>query len=550
MLKKIILISLFLLIIRGVQSQKVNIEKKPVKENFLVTSKIIGSIDSSIYVATSVRIAENSLRLSVYNKETTDFIKTIIVKKYGDKKTILKNAKFDQAYIKNNLIYLVWIVENKKESRIILQVYDRDLSEIQSPKIIYEFINPSQSYTIAHPFILISPDGSKIIAGGEEPSDKGNNIKLQYKLMNKQLEVINSTQVELPFSIIFKPNKTSSKYKMDNQGFLFLNTAVVFYELKIEKKGQLIGSINPENSELKYHVFTYENKELTNLHYEIRDEKLFVYGVYKENTNSDNKRKNKDNLKQGIYSITLDKQLLTIIGEDHFEIIQAENIVYSDLQMDEYSKSKSTSEAYALNHINSRDLAVTECHRTSDDCNILVLNNQTYLSDGTVTSTTIEEIYYVKLMDNGKIKWVSCTEQKSTFFYFVDFKNSMIKKEDSYYSVRPYDKMNIIYKINETTGFISKSKSKKEYLEEVIKPIDNEIYYVGLKHSRYTKNAFIGLGISAVGLTISAIVFPYIIPVFVITGYVSTAFKGSNVYFGKFDFHNTNSKTKNLPISK
>ncbi|MEI6347911.1 MAG: hypothetical protein WCP69_08195 [Bacteroidota bacterium] len=515
--------------------------EKPLKEGTVVRSKIIGSIDSVIYVSTTRWVLPNDLRISMYNKDSCSLIKTIGVKNYGDKPNNpnLFFAKFNQAIIKNNKIYVSWIVENKMESKLILQILDKDLNVIQPPIVMYKFINVRNSTSLAHPFFMMSPNGNKMIVGGEETSEKGKNIKMQYKIINcDNMEVENTIQSELPYSVSFNSGFTSSKYLMDNQGILFYNTSIYYKDGSLTKTGQLIGNIRPENSELNYKLLSYNQLQITNFNIEIVEDELFTYGIYNAKFDSKKYLNGELEIEQGLFTLKLDKKTLSIKEDIKFELLNNEKFAYSDLEMSTKQKKKLSMGEFAIAHLNSRNLMVSQCYKTSDNGLLLALNNQYYLSDcGTREcsgQTKLNEIYFVKLNEQKEIRWISCTNQNTTIPEYLDFHNTMIQKEDDFYFIQAHEKENIVYKINEKTGLISESKHPKKYSRETIEVIDNQQYFIALTDSRLSMFAKTAIGICVTGAIASAFVFPYLIPVFVITGPVFTGLKASNVYMGKF----------------
>ncbi|MEI6347910.1 MAG: hypothetical protein WCP69_08190 [Bacteroidota bacterium] len=553
-MKKQIITAFFIFITGILVAQEVKYvgTSVPVKEHKIVKSSIIGNIDEYVYITTTNK-KNYQLKLSMYNKETTVLNKTVAVRSFGkkDNNPIIKHAFLKDILIKNKKIYVVWAIENWEESQLILQIFDKELTEILKPKVIYQLANKDRSFYNSHVFYLMSPDGNMLIAGGEESALKGENIKLQYKLYSSELEVKNTIQAELPYSIAVKTSDISSEYKMSNQGFLFFNVSVTATnnEKTGDIKGQLIGNINSDNSEVKFHVFSFENKQIYNFNYEVLENQLFVFGTYSSKQNLISKKtstKEKDNY--GIFSTKVDLKSFAIIDEIHFNQFDQEKVVYSDYKLSKKGKQLTTKEEVAI-LLMKGNLVISDYLLTSDNGMLMTLNNQIQINDCTGRScvyyTNIYGINYVKLDSKGDINWISSTQINAQYPGLSNCKEKLIKKNDKYYTIiSGLNKEATIITVEEKTGFITKKYIKKEINEEIVKAVDNQFFVVGLKKRL---SAFAIASISGFVLSTAIAAFTlanpfYTVLVIVPAGFYYNFFSSfmpvHNVYFGKYELLN------------
>ena len=66
--------------------------------------------------------------------------------------------------------------------------------------------------------------GEKILIGGETAGNKGDNVKVEYKILNADFTFSNAGQAELPLQITGRSNSLSSSYSFGDDGNLHVKS--------------------------------------------------------------------------------------------------------------------------------------------------------------------------------------------------------------------------------------------------------------------------------------------------------------------------------------
>lgn len=549
-MRKQLVLALMLIISGALCAQNVKYvcSSKPIKESKLVSTKILGVIDENLYMATTSSYGRN-LRLSMYQKESTTLLKTVPVKGFGAKTSnqILRDARYKAIIIKGENIYVAWEKENPVESVVFLQIFNKELQETQRPRSIYKLTNKNKAIHKAELFFLMSPNGSKMIVGGEESSLKNENVKLQYKVLNIDQEVINTIQAELPYALTQKGADATAEYQMDNSGNLYFNTGVLLSDEETNKRAPkerayLFGNIDPESSEVKTKIIAFENKDISNFSYEIFDDHLFVFGTY---STKFNKKNRKADINCGIYTMKIDKTSFDNIGEIQFNELDETKVAYADHKMSSSKKKKYSKEEYAINQMTDYGLIITDFKKTEDDGLLLTLNSQVFRTvcsnkGGCSYYTDLYGVSFIKLNSSGEIDWISCTEQKRTYNGFIVPTNKIAKKGDKYFTViQSKKKMNTSYLIDARTGVIKSMPMKSKYKFEESEVVGDELYFVGLK-PKPSVVAYVGTGIALASIPISIVALPLElmglgIGTGAIVAYLTSGRKRHDVYLGRYE---------------
>lgn len=549
-MKKLITLASVLLIMGGVFAQNVKYinSSSPIKEKTVVETNVLGAIEDNVYIYTT-DYARKAMRLSIYNKENTELKKTLPVVGFGAKKIykILNLARLKKVLLKNDLLYVVWEIKNAKESTLFLQIFDKDFQELQQPRSVYRLTNKSKAVHKSELFFLMSPSGTKIVVGGEESSVKSENVKLQYKVMDMNQEVLNTVQAELPYSLSRKGSGVTSDYQVDNSGILFFDTDVNFVDEDDKRarpvKTHLFGNINPETSEVKSKSISFENKDIQNFSYELFDDHVFVFGTFSTKYNKKNK---KAEINHGIYSLKIDKKSFEALGDIQFDELDETKVAYSNFVMSSSKKKKYTKEEYSLNQMTNFGLIITDFKKTDDNGIIMSLNSQLFRTvcsnkgGGCRYYTDLFGVSFIKLNAAGEIEWISCTEQKITYSGFVVPQNKLAKNGNNYHSVvhtRP--KLMTSYFIDNTTGMIKETTLKNKFKDEKAEVINDEMYFVG-RNWKLSTSGWAGMGFSALMIPASLVALPAEFVAVGVLGaigvaYISYSFKRNDVYFGKYE---------------
>jgi len=500
--------------------------EEPLKEKMLISPIIIGDIGNETYIAsTNTKFSPDTklkdLRLSKYDKESLKITKTVAIKGFQSKSEegLLKNAIYETTILNQESIYVFWHKSESRSNKFILQVFDKDLNEIQKPKIIYELPEKSNLYTQSQFFALFSPDGTKIIIGGEEQPVENENLKMQYKVFDSNFEVLYSNRTTLPFKVNYlsTPTKIACEYLMNNKGDLFFNSDIVINDgSKTKKSGLLFGAVNSETGELNYKNISLGNKKTTSIICLTDNDTLTFYGTCVSQLNGKNKYE--------IFSLRTDVKYLEPQGEVAFSNIDFDKIKYTDFKK---AKGLQTIQERAGNLMTSKGLIISSFIQTADEGIIFTLQsnlvdpwespeNQKYMSREPTG------IHFLKLNKSNEIEWISSTSNQ------LQHNNKIEKDGAEHYTVLQknlYEDYQI-FKFDEQKGIRDPKIIKNDYDGLLLHQVDGDLYYLKLK-SKIKSGAKVGKIISIVFTPVLIGIIPLVI---------FAMQKRHYVYFGKFEF--------------
>jgi hypothetical protein len=484
-MKKIILfLCLSILMIVSAESQTLKdiCNEEPLKEKILISPVIIGDIGDETYIAsTNTKYSPDdklkNLRLSKYNRESLKMTKTIAVKGFQSEREegLLKNAIYETTILNHGSIYVFWHKNESKSNKFILQVFDKDLNEIQKPKIIYELPEKSNLYTQSQFFALFSPDGTKIIIGGEEQPVENENLKMQYKVFDSNFEVLYSNRTTLPFKVNYlsTPKKIACEYLMNNKGDLFFNSDILINDgSKTKKSGLLFGAVNSETGELNYKNIALENKKVTSVVYQTSNDTLTFHGTCVSQINKKNKYE--------LFTFKTDAKYLEPLNEISFSNIDFDKIKYTDFKK---AKGLQTIHERAGNLMTSKGLIISSFIETADGGLIFTLQSNIvdpWISPEDQQYITREPtgIHFLKLNNSNEIEWISSTQNH------IQQNNKIEKDGDQYYTVlqNAVSEDYQIFKVDDRKVINDPKIIKNEYDGLLLHQVDDVFYYLKLKN--------------------------------------------------------------------
>lgn len=485
-MKKLITLAFVLLILGGVFAQNIKhiSSLSPVREKVTVETKIFGTIEDNVFVTSTLNYNSINLKMSVYDKRTSVLIKTIVLLGFDNDMPDLnlRDAVFNKIIINNNLVYVVWEKFMDGGAQLILQIFDKDLQEIQSPKVIYQIENARRSYNNNCLFFYISNNGEKMVVGYEQKLPKSDMRLLNYNVLDKNQFVKYSVNTQIPFSL----TKASSLY-LDEDGFLYLIDSPNIYEKtghSMKTKVSSLWNINPGNSKATEKAFVFENKLIQSLTFLMFNDYILALGTYTIGDERNN-REQKDSV--GVFTSKLNKYSYKSMGEVKFSAIGEENIVFTDYIMKKADSVKFSKKAFALNQMKKNDFFLSNCVITDDNGVLLVVNSQKVSASQSTSNkvsmyTHLIGINCIKIDKEGNINWVSSMEQGADFSNVSIPVISLLKRGSSFYSLIPINKTIInACMIDFNTGFGEKNALKKQFEIERVDFFNNDFYFIGIK---------------------------------------------------------------------
>ena len=189
-----------------------------------------------------------------------------------------------------NSVYVFWIKETKAKDELYVQSFDGNLKAQKQLQKIYELNSVKGQKKKAELFVMANKDlDEKILIGGEMAGDKGENVKIEYRLLNRDFGFEASNQVTLPYVIAERSNSLSASYELGNDGNLHLKTFITKSkdELKTLRNGEssrypVLSVVNLKTGVLSALNFKFDNKTLFDFNYIIGKENTKVFGFFSD----------------------------------------------------------------------------------------------------------------------------------------------------------------------------------------------------------------------------------------------------------------------------
>jgi len=399
--------------------------------------------------------ANRKIKFIAYDKNTMEKVAEARVKGYGDGKT--EKQKFDglnyyKSLVFENVIYSFWIREDKQKEELFVETYDAGLKLIAPLKKIYEISsNPSKRSMYGRSTLVLSNKkfGEKVIIGGELPSEKDQNVKFEYKLLNSDLTFANANQVELPIKLLGKNYGLTSNYTFGDDGNLYISSFVSMSkeERKSAKKGEIMSysifsAINVSKGKLTPFTFKFDDKNIFNIGYTITKNGVKVYGFF-----CDLNKDPQGNDMHGIFYSILDSKEMTMTATNftYFDKATLDKLFAKDKEDQKTGKKKTRNQQAKISDDESLDGRFEiENVQVDGDNVILFTSKMTNWSTTTCDSKgncrtnyycTKDNITTFKVNKNGDLVWASNLDREMTYSGWNIYDVRVMKQNNNYYVV-------------------------------------------------------------------------------------------------------------------
>ncbi|MCX6181135.1 MAG: hypothetical protein NT150_04315 [Bacteroidetes bacterium] len=199
-----------------------------------------------------------------------------------------KDLIFYKTIVFENTVYVFWFKESKLKDELYVQSFDANLKVIKPLQKIYELSAEKGQKKKPELFVMGNKEiEDKILIGGEMAGDKNENVKIEYRLLNKDFSFEASGQVTLPYLITRRSNSLSSSYELGNDGNLHIKSFVNKdgEERKLLLKGEssaypIISVVDLKTGVLKPLEFKFDNKNIFDFNYIIGKQTTKVFGFF------------------------------------------------------------------------------------------------------------------------------------------------------------------------------------------------------------------------------------------------------------------------------
>ncbi len=332
--------------------------------------------------------------------------------------------------------------------------------------------------------------GEKIMIGGELAANEGQNIKMEYKLLNTDFTFAAANQVTLPViatknkfrGISFGPRRSdalSSEYELGDDGNLHLKTYVdISKEEKQElKKGAntteekkalkqlatayaIYSIVNVSGGKIYSYSMKADNKNILRFGFKVTKTAIKVFGLFND--------VNKGGTLNGIFSGTVDPKTYTIsnLNFTYFTLNQLNTLFAKDKE--EVKKvSETTSKKKKDNAESLKATYVIEDVQAIDNDNVVLICSSMYNyqittcnSKGQCTTRYYcqkDNVTVFKVNTKGDIVWASNLDRRKTYNNWDVYDVNVINKDKNFYITYGND-----FNVLEGEAHNGKNKKKKK----------------------------------------------------------------------------------------
>jgi hypothetical protein len=361
---------------------------------------------------------EKVAELSVYNKKNE-----ADRKKYDD-------LNYYKTLIFENILYVFWTKENKEKDELYVESFDAKLKPLNKLKKIYELNSGRKAAKKAELFAMGNKNnGETLLIGGELSGDKGQNVKVEYKVLKSDFSFAASGQQTLPAIISSKFDALSSSYEYGDDGNLHIKTRVIIPpdERKSLKKNEsyyytIYSIVDVNQNTMKSYPLRFENKNIFSMGFLSQKDADKVFGFFCDLTKDP-----KGHDTHGIFYCIINPQTkeLEKLNFTYFTKAQLDKLFYKDEQDRKdgaalSSKKKKKSEEESLN-----SLYEIEQVKSIDKDNIVIFCSMMWNYSRTYCDSkgNCRTVYYCnkrnvtgfKLNNVGEIVWASNLDRDITY---------------------------------------------------------------------------------------------------------------------------------------
>jgi hypothetical protein len=425
---------------------------------------------NSKYVYSTSRIGRKKIFIVSHDKSTmkeTGSVALFDVKKEGDSKKY-KGIRYYKTIVFENTIYVFWLIDSKLKDELFVESFDSKLKRLNPLKKIYELNSSKTDLRKAELFVMGNQKaGEKIIIGGELAANEGQDLKMEYKLLNSDFTFAAANQVALPVKALKGSVRSlfstrgsdalSSSYEFGDDGNLHLKTYVsISKEEKQELKDKKKEATGEEKKALKQMATSYAIYSIVN----VPSGKIYSYSMRADNKNILNfdfvvsktaikligffNDVNKGGTLNGIFTASVDPKSYTItnLNFTYFTAEQLNTLFAKDKEeqkkLSEKASKKKKDAAESL-----RGNYEIENVQVLDKDNVVIVCSQMYNysittcnSKGQCTTRYYcqkDNVTLFKVNTKGDIVWASNLDRRKTYNFWNAYDVSVINKDKNFY---------------------------------------------------------------------------------------------------------------------
>lgn len=402
------------------------------------------------------------VKILAFDKNTLKKVGDAELKGYDKTKNAAELDYFKTIVLKET-IYILWTKKVKGIVELYAQSFDEKLKRKNKLKKVYEV---STAKGASEKLVVISNkdyNNSILIIKEMAVANDGDNLRIEYKLLDEEFNFVSAKQLNLPIKIYKKRSRLAAKldnfsnhfcsYEFGDDGNLYIHQLVSMTDEEKEnlRKGEASSytemmQVKLESGELSEFAVKFNNKNTFKFSSRITKNGIKLYGFFSD---LDIDKKGKDS--HGIFYVLLDKKNFRIV-ETKFSYFDKAflDVLYA---ADKENQKKGRGLFKSKEAKNSDDQSLDDQYvieKVIDDNGDIVLfcsimnnwsqTNCTTNSNGGQSCTTRyyctkSNVTVFKLNIRGDIIWAKNLDRKITYNGWYVHDVNVVKQDNDYYVV-------------------------------------------------------------------------------------------------------------------
>jgi len=312
------------------------------------------------------------------------------------------------------IFIFVRIHKYRKDLSIYAETFDNDANLIKKQTKLFTVLNNKRVEPDL--FVKYNENLKQIIIGGVLARNKKENVRIEYKLLDENLNTINSGQVDLPIT----------SFSNDAINYTFLDNGLLCVYYKVAEKNKkskipsyyLVTVINPKTNDVKTFSFKDDNKYIHDLYIKSKENTIIVAGLC---FNFDIAKYQDNNLTNGFIVAKINSQKMDI---ESFKFISFDRTLIDETfknsetfnKVNEHLKNKKYPGEFSIKYLNISDLFITpngDLILETDFHYTFVRTTSSTSFQGSTQVTTYStnrytqylDVTYFKINQSGSIDW-------------------------------------------------------------------------------------------------------------------------------------------------
>ena len=209
----------------------------------------------------------------------------------------LAGLEYYKTIIFEDIIYVVWLKDlhdKKKTQEMYVQTFTENLKKVNALKKVYELGSDPKADYLSNIFLLANKNANEqIVIGGELSAKKDQNVKFEYKVLNKDFTYAYSGKFDLPIKKIGYGNTLAGNYRFGDDGNIYIKTNVAIDKAEykdMKKSGKevargryaLLTMLNPSTGKSNVIPIRADNKDIFDFDYIVSKKSIKIFGFYSD----------------------------------------------------------------------------------------------------------------------------------------------------------------------------------------------------------------------------------------------------------------------------